>query len=209
MFFLPPKSFGNHKICAFGNACPLGRCMGCCASYGFIFWLWAYERLRVIRFTLFFSEKEKLFSLFQFIAHCGNLWAHQKVYNITQLSCLELWLLWCCLDSSRFCKQPGLALQHKVQCGPYHILYLEAVNVVRSGSAALGPISRDEGLPSLLQARVTPTRTQALSTHWYLPFSKLFFPQWQVLVLISSFKGPFLLDSLLRVNLDLLSSFIF
>lgn len=131
------------------------------------------------------------------------------MYNITQLSCLELWLLWCCLDSSRFCKQPGLALQHKVQCGPYHILYLEAVNVVRSGSAALGPISRDEGLPSLLQARVTLTRTQALSTHWYLPFSKLFFPQWQVLVLISSFKGRFLLDSLLRVNLDLLSSFFF
>lgn len=57
-----------------------------------------------------FSEKEMLFSLLQFIAHCGNLfWAHQKVYNITQLSCLELWLLWCCLDSSRFCKQPGLA----------------------------------------------------------------------------------------------------
>lgn len=53
--------------------------------YLFIYFLlWAYERLRVIRLTLLFSEKEKLFSLFQFIAHCGNLfWAHQKVYNIT------------------------------------------------------------------------------------------------------------------------------
>lgn len=94
-------------------------------SYEFIylFILWAYERLRVIRFILLFPEKEKLFSLLQFIAHCGNLfWAHQKVYNITQLSCLELWLLWCCLDSSRFCKQPSLALQHKVQCSPHHIL---------------------------------------------------------------------------------------
>lgn len=117
-----------------------------------------------IHFILF-REREAL--LTSSLLHiCGNLlWAHQKVYNITQLSCLELWLLWCCLDSSRFCKQPGLALQHKVQCGPYHILYLEAVNVVRSGSAALGPISRDEGLPSLLQARVTLTRIQALSTH--------------------------------------------
>lgn len=31
-------------------------------SYGFFFFflLWAYEKLRVIRFTLLFSEKEKL-----------------------------------------------------------------------------------------------------------------------------------------------------
>lgn len=89
--------------------------MWCCISYRFFFFLLrAYERLKVTRFTLLFSEKEKLFSLLQFIAHCGNLfWAHQKVYNITQLSCLELWLLWCCLDSSRFCKQLGLVLKHK------------------------------------------------------------------------------------------------
>ena len=94
------------------------------------------------RFTLLFSEKEKLFSLFQFIAHCGNLfWAHQKVYNITQLSYLELWLLWCCLDSSRFCKQPGLALQHKVRCSLHHILYMVFLHLTLAMGAVAWPLT--------------------------------------------------------------------
>lgn len=132
--------------------------MRCCASYGVIFRLWASERLRVIRPTSLLSDQEEVFSRPHFIAHCGNLfWAHQKVYNITQLSCLELWVLWCCLDSSRFCKQPGLVLWHKVHCNPHHILWLKAINVVGSSFAApgLSPVRRD----SLFT--MTPERPQS------------------------------------------------
>lgn len=60
------------------------------------------------------QKRQILFSLLAFIAHCGNLFfTHQKVYNITQLSCLEPLVLWCCLDSSRFCKQPLQVTQDK------------------------------------------------------------------------------------------------
>lgn len=74
--------------------------------------------------------------------------------------------------------------------------------MVRSGSAASGPIP-GMGLISL-GCDTGKHPKPSLSTDNFL--SANYFFQWSVLILVS-FKGHWILDTLLRVNLDFLTSF--
>lgn len=123
------------------------------------------------RSVLFKKKSQILFSLLAFMAHCGNLFfTRQKVYNITQLSCLEPRLLWCCLDSSRFRQQPSRVTPHKAggtSAGPRAAPRLRDPPLRSAGfSSPRAPALYSSPSSQPLGALALPQPASRVNTHW-------------------------------------------